>query len=121
MSWTPIFFACLAFSCLSFIYYGLGCLFAKRIRLEFERYELARFRNLVGGLQITGSLGLIGGLWLPLLGCAAASGLAILMLLGLIVRKRLRDKVIQMVPAGGYLVVNTVLAVSFYLAYTAPS
>lgn len=51
-----------------------------------------------------------------MLGCAAAAGLAALMLLGLLVRRRLRDKVIQMVPAGGYLALNACLSVWFYLA-----
>lgn len=87
-----------------------------RIALEFQRYKLERFRPLIGTLQIAGSLGLIAGLWLPMLGCAAAAGLVALMLLGLMVRKRLRDKLIQMVPAGGYLALNAYLSVWFYLA-----
>lgn len=109
----PIFIICLIITSVSFIFYGLSCLFTDRITAEFERYKLQRFRNLVGSLQIAGSLGLIGGLWVSELGAAAALGLAILMAMGVVVRLRLNDTVIQMLPAGAYLVLNSYLTIRF--------
>lgn len=113
MELTPLFTTGLVFSSFSFVFYGLSCLFSNRVKVEFRRYKLDHFRALVGSLQIAGSLGLVGGIWLPALGGAAAMGLAMLMLLGLVVRKRLRDNVIQMIPAGVYLIINVYLAMVF--------
>lgn len=101
---------CLLFSSLSFIFYGWSCLRSARIELEFRRYRLERYRKLVGSLQLIGSIGLIGGLWLPPLGTAAALGLGVLMVMGLMVRLRLHDTVVQMLPAALYLFLNAYLA-----------
>lgn len=109
----PLFLICLIITSVSFIFYGLSCLLSDRIAAEFERYKLQRFRNLVGSLQIAGSFGLIAGLWLPELGTAAAIGLAVLMAMGLVVRQRLNDTVIQMLPAGAYLILNSYLTIRF--------
>ncbi|MEM9020363.1 MAG: DoxX family protein [Planctomycetota bacterium] len=109
----PLFLTCLIISSASFIFYGLSCLLSGRIAAEFERYKLQRFRNLVGSLQIVGSLGLIGGLWVSELGAAAALGLAVLMAMGVVVRLRLNDTAIQMLPAGAYLVLNSYLTIRF--------
>lgn len=95
----------------SFVVYGLGCLYSPRIREEFVRYRLERYRQLVGGLQIAGAVGLFGGIWMPALGAAAALGLAILMAMGLGVRIRLRDTALQMAPALIYLLINVYLVV----------
>ena len=110
---TLFFYTCLALSAASFIYYGGCCLVSPRIKLEFRRYKLDRYRHLVGALQLIGSSGLIGGIWLPELGAAAALGLAVLMALGLLVRGRLHDTVLQMLPAWMYLAINAYLVVAF--------
>lgn len=106
----PLFLICLAVSAISFVFYGWGCLRSSRIELEFRRYRLERYRKLVGSLQLIGSSGLIGGLWLPLLGATAAIGLSTLMALGLMVRRGLRDTIVQMLPAALYLFLNAYLA-----------
>ncbi|MGB1123669.1 MAG: DoxX family protein [Phycisphaeraceae bacterium] len=115
ISTDPLFLTCLILSAVSFIFYGFSCLFTDRIRTEFKRYKLEQFRILVGSLQIAGSLGLIGGLWVPALGTAAALGLAVQMVMGLIVRLRLKDSVVQMLPAGAYLVLNSYLTIQFLM------
>lgn len=113
---SPLFLLCLLFTALSFVIYGWGCLRSARIEIEFRRYQLERYRKLVGSLQLIGSIGLIGGLWLPLLGAAAAVGLGTLMGLGLIVRRSLRDTVVQMLPAALYLFLNAYLALYYFKA-----
>lgn len=66
---------------------------------EFKRYQLERFRILTGYLEVLGGLGtLIGFQYKPLF-IFSTAGLGILMLMGLIVRIRLNDKTIQMLPA----------------------
>lgn len=112
----PFFVSVLIFSAVSFLFYGWGCLYSARIRLEFDRYRLANLRPLVGCLQLAGSAGLVGGLWFAVLGAGAAAGLAVLMLMGFVVRLRLKDTAIQMSPALIYLLLNAYLAVAFLQA-----
>ncbi len=87
------------------------------MKTEFKRYKLASYRNLVGFLQILGSLGLvIGVFYSPVLVSFAAAGLCILMLLGFSVRLRIKDSILQSAPSliyafiNGYIVYITALA-----------
>jgi lysylphosphatidylglycerol synthetase-like protein (DUF2156 family) len=94
----------------AFVGYGVSCLVSPVMAREFERFDLARFRTLVGALEVGGGAGLLAGLWyLPLL-CVAAVGLTVLMLLGVGVRVRLRDGVMLTLPALLLGVVNGYLA-----------
>lgn len=76
------------------------------MRLEFERYRLSKFRTLVGSLEVLGGLGLlVGYLWSPLM-LFSAAGLALLMLLGVQVRIRVKDSILQTLPAAVLFLVN---------------
>ena len=88
-----------AVSAAAFLFYGPACLFSAKLVAEFERYRLARFRVLVGLLEVAGALGLVAGWWFPPLRIAAAAGLFVLMLCGLWARWRLRDPWPAMLPA----------------------
>ena len=68
------------FSALSFLGYGISCVFTKHMHLEFERFRLVRFRVIVGVTQIAGAVGLLLGLYYPLIGILSAGGLALQML-----------------------------------------
>ncbi|MGA0112374.1 MAG: DoxX family protein [Chthoniobacterales bacterium] len=100
----------IALSAAAFLFYGLACLLSPRLVAEFERYRLARFRALVGSLEVAGALGLIVGWWFPPLQTAAAAGLAALMLCGLWARWRIRDPWYAMLPAFILGVINLLLA-----------
>lgn len=106
-----LFFVLVVLSGTAFLVYGTLCLFSERMVHEFERYGLARFRTLTGALEVLGGTGLLIGLLvsLPLL-CFAAGGLAVLMLLGVGVRIRMRDGVLLTLPAFVLLCVNGYLA-----------
>ena len=95
-----------AVSSAAFLFYGLACLFSSKLVAEFERYRLARWRVLVGGLEVAGALGLIIGWWLPPLQTAAAAGLFLLMLCGLWARWRIRDPWYATLPALVLAVIN---------------
>ena len=69
---------------------------------------------MIGLLQICGALGLIGGLWAPLLGKASASGLALMMLAGILVRIKIRDGLLKTTPAVLYFLVNAYLVFFAY-------
>ncbi|NNM33956.1 MAG: hypothetical protein HKO53_12855 [Gemmatimonadetes bacterium] len=101
-----------AISIALFLLYGLQCLFADGMVDEFERYGLTRFRKLTGALEVLGAVGLAAGYFVPFLTALSASGLALLMLLGLAVRIRVRDSTIQMLPAAFLLGVTAFIAAS---------
>lgn len=108
-----LFTAVAAFVSLSFLAYGASCLFSARMLDEFERYGLARWRRLTGVLEITGSLGVLVGMWVPVVGMLAALGLAGLMFGGVIVRLRIRDGFWMTLPAAAYLGLTLYLAFMF--------
>lgn len=99
-----------AVSILAFLGYGLSCLFFDHMAGEFERFGLARMRRLVGALEVLGGLGLAAGIVLPALGVASAAGLALLMLLGVGTRLKVRDSLTQTLPALVLLLMNGMLA-----------
>ena len=74
--------------------------------IEFERYKLSPYRKMTGILQIAGSLGLICGFYFPQIGKIAALGLALQMFFGVIVRIRIKDSFLQMLPALIFFLIN---------------
>ena len=106
--------AIILFSGLSFLVYGTGCFTSQHLRDEFVRYGFSRERRLIGFLQICGSLGLLAGMWLPWLGKGGAGGLAVMMLVAVLVRIRIRDSFLKTTPAIFYFFVNTYLAIFAY-------
>jgi hypothetical protein len=91
---------------LTFIFYGLLCLFTNHMKAEFERYGLSQFRMLTGILELLGGIGLLLGLsFVPLL-LVSCSGLALLMFLGVIVRLKTKDPLIQILPAFILMLIN---------------
>jgi hypothetical protein len=106
--------ALIVFSALSFLGYGVSCIGSAHMQREFERYRLGRQRVLVGSLQLLAALGLLAGLGEPWLGRAAAAGLALMMLTGVIVRCRIKDSWVQMTPASFYLILNAYLSVAAF-------
>lgn len=99
-----------AFSVIVFLYFGTSCLFADGMKADFERFGMSRLRILTGVLEVMGAVGLVVGQFVPELVIVSASGLALLMMMGLITRIRVRDPLHEMLPAGVLLVVNAFLA-----------
>ncbi|MEQ8717331.1 MAG: DoxX family protein [Acidimicrobiales bacterium] len=99
----------------SFLFYGFEILFTARGRDEFERYGMPGVRRLVGSAQLLGGAGVLLGLGYAPLGAAAAAGLAVMMLLGLIVRLRIHDGPRLMVPAASLGAVNALLTGLFLI------
>lgn len=103
--------AIILFSAMSFLFYGIGCFTSRHLKREFVRFGFSAQRGLIGLLQICGALGLIGGFWFPPLGIAAASGLSLMMLVGILVRIKIRDSLLKTIPAIFYSLVNAYLAI----------
>lgn len=96
-------------SAISFLGYGLACFFSDSLKREFDRYGFGSQRALIGGLQLCAAVGLLAGLSQPWLGRAAATGLALMMLVAVGVRIKIKDTFLQTTPALFYLVLNTYL------------
>ena len=93
-------------SAILFSYYGFVCVVGERMAVEFERFGLPQFRVLTGALELLGAAGLVAGYVVPVLTVAASGGLAALMVLGVLVRLRVRDPLVAMLPAIGLLFLN---------------
>jgi hypothetical protein len=95
-----------------FLIYGALCLFSNGMEEEFARYGLSRFRRLTGALEVLGGIGLLVGLLVPEILLVASGGLALLMLLGVIARVRVRDPLLEMLPAVVLLVMNAFILIA---------
>lgn len=102
------------FSAISFLAYGSGCFTSRHLQKEFVRFGLSSLRKLIGFLQICGALGLLAGFRYPLLGQAAAVGLALMMLLAILVRIKIRDGFLKTTPAMLYFLLNGYLVLFAY-------
>ncbi len=99
-------------SALSFLYYGTTFFATKSMKLEFERYGLDRYRQLIGGLQLLGGFGMLVGLfWVPAL-LLASGGLALLMLIGFGVRLKMKDGFWASLPSFIFMVINFYICLS---------
>ena len=91
------------FSGISFLGFGFSCLFSSKMVIEFERYQL---RTTTGFFQIIGGIGLLSAGLNPTVLSISALGLCILMLLGFVVRIKIKDSLIQSFPSFFYMVLN---------------
>ena len=79
------------FSGVSFIIYGSLLFVSTEMRNEFKRFELEKFTTLTGILELLGGIGLLVGLKFGFIILISSGGLALLMLLGLGVRLKMKD------------------------------
>ena len=77
------------------------------MKIEFKRFGLGKIGLLTIILEFIGAVGLIVGLKFNLLLVVSSFGLALLMLVGLIVRIRLKDTVWVSLPALLFMGLNT--------------
>ncbi len=101
-----------ALSIAAFAWYGMGCFVSAHMVAEFDRYRLARFRTLTGALQVAGSLGLLAGYYSRPLLLLSAGGLSAMMLLGVLVRFRIRDPLVAALPAFAFCVLNLYIVIA---------
>jgi len=101
-------------SAISFLGYGLACFLSDSLKREFDRYGFGSQRALIGGLQLCAVLGLLAGLSQPWMGRAAAAGLALMMLVAVGVRIKIKDSLLQTTPALFYLLLNAYLCLAAF-------
>lgn len=98
-------------SAVAFIGYGAGCFLSKRMVAEFERYRVPKLRKWTGFLQILAGLGLMAGFAYRPFMLSAAGGLAVMMLVGLGIRIRIRDPWYAALPAFLLMLLNVFIFV----------
>ncbi len=105
------------FSAISFIFYGINCLAKSKMKSEFIRFGLQKWRILTGTLQLLGGFGLVIGLYVSLwLTALSALGLSILMFMGVGVRTSIGDNMLSSFPALIFGLLN--IYISFYYSIT---
>ena len=84
---------------MGFFLYGWNCWSSERMAREFERFGLATLRRPTGALEVAGSIGLVIGYVVPVVGTLAAAGLTLLMAAAIATRLRVRDPLAATLPA----------------------
>jgi uncharacterized membrane protein len=92
---------------IAFIFYGISLFISKKMKNEFIRFNLEKYTNLVGGLELLGGLGLLIGLIYNELLILSSMGLSLLMLMGVLTRIKIKDNLKQSLPAILFLLLNS--------------
>jgi len=96
----------------SFIYYGILAFVSKKMILEYTRWGYAELRFLIGGLQLSGGLGLLVGLYFNLLIPLSSASLMFLMLAAIAVRINIKEQLTKMLPALFFAVINFLILIN---------
>ncbi len=107
------------FSGISFFIYGYNCFFSEFMIQEFDRFRLSKPQRIITGVaQMLGAVGLFLGLFYPFFGLLAAFGLSLLMLMGFVVRLKIKDKLKESLPSFIFMILNGYLFWQFYTQIT---
>jgi hypothetical protein len=98
---------CVFLSSLSFIAYVISYFTSHHMKSEFKRFKLEKLGLFTIILQFFGALGLLIGLQFNPLLIISSGGLALLMLIGVLVRIKLKDSLLITLPALFYMCLNT--------------
>lgn len=94
-------------SSLSFLVYGISYFTSVKMKNEFIRFGLSRLGALTAILEILGALGLLAGLMFSYILPISSGGLALLMFFGVAVRLRVKDSLLDLLPALFFLGLNS--------------
>jgi hypothetical protein len=108
----PYFDAAVLLSSLSFLIYGITYFLSPHMKQEFIRFGLPGLGSITAIFQILGAIGLVAGFWFPILFILASGGLALMMLLGLAVRIKVKDSLFVSLPALFYFMLNTAIFIA---------
>lgn len=104
---------CTLLSSFSFAGYSVSYFVSSNMKQEFARFNLKGFGIYVIILEAIGAIGLLAGLFYKPLLFLSSSGLAVLMLLGVITRILSKDSLKITLPALFFMLLNAFI---FYLA-----
>ena len=95
------------FSATSFLIYGIAYFVSTNMKNEFKRFGLEKYGILTAVLELTGAFGLFVGIQNYTVLVFASGGLALLMLLGVGVRIKMKDSLLVSLPAFFYFLLNS--------------
>ena len=93
-------------SSISFIIYGSLLLLSPKMQDEFKRFGLEKFTKLTGVLELLGGIGMLTGLMSDNILLISSGGLTLLMLLGFIVRLKVKDGFRLCFPSFFFMILN---------------
>ena len=97
------------FSAISFIVYSLNSIYSKRLIFEFERWGYSKHRLTIAYLQLLASIGLIIGLYVPLILTVVSFALFLMMIFAIFVRVKIKDTFLEILPAIFYAIINFII------------
>ncbi len=116
------------FSSVSFIVYGISSFRSKRMISEFQRWGYANQRKLIGYFQLIGGAGLMFGSLFEISNdngenlinssnilSASSFLLTVLMLGAIFVRINIKDKLVNILPATFYAILNFIILYNSFL------
>lgn len=77
--------------------------------LEYNRWGYKKFRKILALLQFLGGFGLLIGLHFPLLLIIVSASLTLMMIIAIYVRIRIKDNIINTLPAILYAILNFII------------
>jgi DoxX-like family len=104
----------IVFSSLSFMGYGIAYFKSPHMKGEFKRFGLEKAGALTAVLELLGAVGLLVGLKFDFILLIASAGLALLMLLGVAIRIKVKDSLWISFPAIFFMILNSYI---FYAAF----
>ena len=99
----------LIFSATSFLFYGISSFYSTRMIREYARWGCEKFRKTIALLQILGAIGLLIGYFFTLLLPLISALFTLMMIVAIFVRIKIRDKLIKLLPAILYAVLNFII------------
>tara|TARA_B100000941_G_C28490774_1_gene547816 strand:- start:1405 stop:1749 length:345 start_codon:yes stop_codon:yes gene_type:complete len=97
------------FSALSFIIYGYSSFNSKRMISEYSRWGFSDKRKIIGFFQFLGGIGLIIGIKFQFLLPIISLSFITMMVFAIIVRIKINDSIIEILPAITYLFLNIII------------
>ena len=97
------------FTGLSFVAYGINSFISKRMKSEFERWNLKKERKAIASCQLIGGATLLFGLEWNIMLLLSSSFLGVMMLVAIGVRIKVRDNISDILPAFAYLVLSAII------------
>jgi uncharacterized membrane protein YphA (DoxX/SURF4 family) len=97
------------FTGLSFVAYGINSFISKRMKSEFERWNLKKERKAIASCQLIGGATLLFGLESNIMLLLSSSFLSVMMLVAIGVRIKVRDNISDILPAFAYLVLSAII------------
>ena len=94
-------------SSISFLYYGIIYFLSPQMKNEFKRFGFEKAGAITAILEILGGIGLLVGLKFPLILLISAGGLALLMVLGVAIRVKVKDSFFLSLPAFFFMILNS--------------